>query len=130
MNLLIYIGNILVEVKSLVIIVDDFDVLVGIFIYWIVWNILFVGEIFLWVFRKFEIDELFYIVQGKNDFGRIGYNGFCLLRGYGVYYYYFKVYVFDMEFKFEFGFLRKELEKVMEGYVIVWGEVVGFYERK
>lgn len=81
--------------------------------------------------KKPETDEPFHIVQGKNDFGRIGYNGPpCPPRGHGVHHYHFKVYALDTELKLEPGSSRKELEKAMEGHVIAWGEVVGLYERK
>jgi Raf kinase inhibitor-like YbhB/YbcL family protein len=126
----IYIGKIPSEAKSLVVIVDDPDAPGGTFTHWIAWNILPVGEIPSWIPKKPETDEPIHIIQGRNDFGRIGYNGPCPPRGHGVHHYHFKVYALDTELNLKPGSSREELERAMEGHVIAWGEIVGLYERK
>lgn len=126
----VYIAKIPDEAKSLVIIVDDPDAPGGTFTHWIAWNIPPLGEVPAWIPKKAETKEPIHIVQGKNDFGKIGYNGPCPPRGHGVHHYHFKVYALDRELHLKPGSSRKDLEKAMEGHVIAWGEIVGLYERK
>ncbi|WP_297499174.1 YbhB/YbcL family Raf kinase inhibitor-like protein [Thermococcus sp.] len=126
----LYIGNISEKAKSLVVIVDDPDAPGGTFTHWIAWNIPPVGDIPEGLPKREVVEEPVYLVQGRNDFGRIGYNGPCPPRGHGVHRYHFKVYALDTELDLNPGATRKELEKTMEGHVIQWGEIVGLYERK
>lgn len=65
------------NVKSLVIIVDDPDAPMGTFTHWIAWNIPPVTEIPEGIPKQGEVDKPIHIIQGRNDFGRIGYNGPC-----------------------------------------------------
>ncbi|HII60278.1 YbhB/YbcL family Raf kinase inhibitor-like protein [Pyrococcus horikoshii] len=118
------------NVKSLVIIVDDPDAPMGTFTHWIAWNIPPVTEIPEGIPKQGEVDKPIHIIQGRNDFGRIGYNGPCPPRGHGVHHYHFKVYALDTTLNLKPGASRKELEKAMEGHVIQYGELVGLYERK
>lgn len=126
----IFIGHISEEAKSLVIIMDDPDAPSGTFIHWIAWNIPPAGEVPEDVPKVEKVEGPIPMVQGKNDFGRIGYGGPCPPRGHGVHHYYFKVYALDTMLNLPQGATRKELEKAMEGHVIQWGELVGLYERK
>ncbi|ASJ03746.1 hypothetical protein A3L09_06425 [Thermococcus profundus] len=126
----IYIGKLPPETKSLVLIVDDPDAPGGTFTHWIAWNIPPTGEIPMGVPKEKAINEPIRATQGKNDFGKIGYNGPCPPRGHGVHHYHFKVYALDTELHLKGGSSRSELEKAMEGHVLAWGEVVGLYERK
>jgi len=124
----IFIGNISEKVKSLVIIVDDPDAPAGTFTHWIAWNIPPLGEIPEAVPKVGEVEKPIPMVQGRNDFGRIGYGGPCPPRG-SVHHYHFKVYALDTTLNLPQGVTRKELEKAMEGHVIQWGELVGLYKR-
>ncbi|MCD6372783.1 MAG: YbhB/YbcL family Raf kinase inhibitor-like protein [Thermococcus sp.] len=126
----IFIGHIDQRVKSLVIIMDDPDAPAGTFTHWMAWNIPPLGEIPKGVPNQGIIESPIRMVQGKNDFGRIGYGGPCPPRGHGVHHYHFKVYALDTNLDLEPGAARKELERAMEGHVIQWGELVGLYERK
>ncbi len=126
----IFVGNISPEAKSLVIIVDDPDAPAGTFTHWISWNIPPRGEIPEAVPDEGVVDSPIKMVQGVNDFGRIGYGGPCPPRWHGVHHYHFKVYALNTMLDLEPGATRKELEKAMEGHVIQWGELVGLYERK
>ncbi len=126
----IFIGHIDPNAKSLVIIMDDPDAPMGTFTHWIAWNIPPLGEIPKGVPRKGEVEAPIRMVQGRNDFGFVGYGGPCPPRGHGVHHYHFKVYALDTELNLRPGATRKELEKAMEGHVIQMGELVGLYERK
>ena len=114
--------------KSLVIIADDPDAPAGLFTHWIAWNIPPVSEIPEGIPREGAVSSPVNIVQGLNDFGRVGYNGPCPPPG-KPHRYHFKVYVLDTMLDLESGASRKDLEKAMEGHVIQFGEVVGLYGR-
>jgi len=126
----IFIGHIDPNAKSLVIIVDDPDAPAGTFTHWIAWNIPPLGEIPKGVPPKGVIEAPVRMVQGRNDFGKIGYGGPCPPKGHGVHHYHFKVYALDTTLELDPGASRRELEKAMEGHVIQMGELVGLYERK
>lgn len=126
----IFIGHIDPKAKSLVIIMDDPDAPGGTFTHWIAWNIPPLGEIPKGVPPQPEVDAPVHVVQGRNDFGRIGYGGPCPPRGHGVHHYHFKVYALDTTLNIKPGSSREELERAMAGHVIQWGELVGLYERK
>jgi Raf kinase inhibitor-like YbhB/YbcL family protein len=67
-------------------------------------------------------------VQGKNDFGKIGYGGPCPPSG--THRYYFKLYALDAELSAEPGITKKELLKIMDVHVLEEGELMGRYKRK
>ncbi len=126
----IYIGNISPQVKSLVIIMDDPDAPRGTFTHWIAWNIPPRGEIPENLPKEAEVKNPMALLQGRNDFGRVGYGGPCPPKGHGVHHYHFKVYALNIELNLKPGSTRAELEEAIRGHVIQWGEVVGLYERK
>ncbi|WP_029550984.1 YbhB/YbcL family Raf kinase inhibitor-like protein [Thermococcus zilligii] len=126
----VYIGKLPEGTKSLAIVVDDPDAPAGTFTHWIAWNIPPTGEIPMGIPKEGEVNEPIHAIQGKNDFGRIGYNGPCPPRGHGVHHYHFRVYALDTELHLKPGSSRKDLEKAMEGHILAWGEAVGLYERR
>ncbi len=107
------------EAKSLAILVEDPDAPLGTFVHWIVWNIDPVENIP----ENFRSEY-----QGKNDFGKIGYNGPCPPRG-EKHRYIFKVYVLNKKIELKKGASKKEFLKAIEGHVIQKGELVGVYSR-
>ena len=117
------------EAKSIAIIVDDPDAPIGTFVHWVAWNIPPISEIPEGLPKKEEITSPVEMVQGKNDFGRIGYNGPCPPRGHGVHHYHFKVYVLDTKLNLKPGSKKRDLEKAMKGHIIQQGELIGIYER-
>jgi Raf kinase inhibitor-like YbhB/YbcL family protein len=69
-------------------------------------------------------------VEGKNDFGNVGYGGPMPPPGHGVHHYHFKVYALDREVFLGAGATKAELLKAINGHVLDQGELVGTYERK
>nr|WP_237266260.1 YbhB/YbcL family Raf kinase inhibitor-like protein [Thermococcus cleftensis] len=126
----IFIGHIDPNAKSLVIIMDDPDAPGGTFTHWIAWNIPPLGEIPKGVPPQGVVDAPVKMVQGRNDFGKIGYGGPCPPKGHGVHHYHFRVYALDTVLELDPGASRKELERAMEGHVIQMGELVGLYGRE
>ncbi|WP_456423891.1 YbhB/YbcL family Raf kinase inhibitor-like protein [Thermococcus sp.] len=124
----IFIGKISKNAKSLVLIVDDPDA-PRLFTHWIAWNIPPLGEIPEALPKEGTVEKPIPMVQGRNDFGRVGYSGPCPPRG-SVHHYHFRVYALDTTLNLPPGATREELERAMKGHVIQWGELVGLYGRK
>ncbi len=121
----LFIENIGSNVKSLVIVCEDPDAPMGVFTHWIAWNVEVTNEIPENIPKVREVGEPVKMVQGKNDFGRIGYNGPCPPSG--KHRYYFKVYALDTVLDGDFD--REELLKAIEGHVVQYGEIYGVYSR-
>lgn len=110
------------EVKSLALIVDDLDAPIGTFTHWLFWNV---------SPAKKEIEENSLpagAIQGKNDFGKIGYGGPCPPRG-PSHRYFFKLFALDSQLDLEKGASKKELEKAMTGHILDQTSLVGLYQR-
>lgn len=118
------------EAVSIAIIVDDPDAPIGTFTHWVAWNIPPTGEIPEDIPKEKVVESPIKMVQGRNDFGRIGYNGPCPPRGHGVHHYHFRVYILDTTLNLKPGATKKGLERAMEGHIIQFGGLVGLYERR
>lgn len=68
------------------------------------------------------------IIQGFNDFGRIGYGGPC--PPFGVHRYFFKLYALDTSLDLEPGTSKEELLEAMEGHIIEKTQMIGLYSRE
>ena len=66
-------------------------------------------------------------VQGKNDFGQLGYRGPCPPSG--THRYYFYLYALDSELKLQPGAGKDELESALKGHVIEKAELMGKYKK-
>lgn len=66
-------------------------------------------------------------VQGKNDFGNIGYGGPCPPGG--THRYEFKLYALDTDIKLPAGATKAQLVKAMEGHVLAEAKLTGKYTR-
>jgi Raf kinase inhibitor-like YbhB/YbcL family protein len=104
--------------KSLVLIVDDPDVLMGTWDHWIVWNIPPKNKI-----KEMSIPG----VEGLNDFGKHSYRGPCPPTG--VHRYLFKVYALDNKLFLDPNSKKKDLEMAMKGHILASGEIIGRYGR-
>jgi Raf kinase inhibitor-like YbhB/YbcL family protein len=67
-------------------------------------------------------------LQGKNDFGRIGYNEPCPPPG-KAHRYFFKVYALDTTLSLKSGAIKSQLEVTMSGHILAQGEMIGKYGR-
>lgn len=66
-------------------------------------------------------------LQGRTDFGALGYGGPCPPRG--MHRYFFKIYALDRVLQLKPGVTKKELFKAMQGHVLAEGQLIGTYER-
>lgn len=112
-----------VEAPYLAVIVMDPDAPSGNFTHWLIWNIPATkGEFVIpeGIPKTEQVTSPLKGVQGKNDFGKIGYAGPCPPKG-EEHRFFFNVYGFDAPLSLRAGANRQELEKAMEGKVVQYG---------
>lgn len=68
-------------------------------------------------------------LQGKNDFGRIGYGGPCPPRG-TTHRYFFRLFALDTMLDLEPGASRQQVRTQMEGHILAQAEWMGRYSRQ
>ena len=113
--------------QSFALICDDPDAPMGTWTHWVIYNLPPAAR---------ELAESFPpqerrpdgTLQGKNDFGRIGYGGPCPPRG-KPHRYFFRLYALDAKLAAGPGLTRKALLKAMEGHILAQGQVMGRYKR-
>ncbi|MGB3615320.1 MAG: YbhB/YbcL family Raf kinase inhibitor-like protein [Elainellaceae cyanobacterium] len=111
---------------SLVLICDDPDAPGGTFVHWVLYNIpAEVTDLPAAVPDAPELEQG--RLQGKNDFGNIGYGGPCPPRG--VHRYRFKVYALSQVLALEAGATKRQVLQTMADDVLAGGEPVGRYSR-
>jgi Raf kinase inhibitor-like YbhB/YbcL family protein len=67
-------------------------------------------------------------MEGKNDFGRLGYGGPCPPRG-STHRYYVKIYALDRTLDLKAGVSKTQVESAMRGHVLGQGQLMGRYGR-
>lgn len=66
-------------------------------------------------------------IQGKNDFGYIGYGGPCPPSG--THRYYFKIYALDIKLQKKPGLRKNQILDLIEPHIIAEAELMGKYAR-
>lgn len=117
----IKISGIPVGTESLVLIVEDPDAPVGLWIHWLLWNIPLTGEI-----AEGTVPEG--AVQGLNSWGRNDYGGPCPPSG--THRYFFRLYALDVSLHLEAASSKAEVEEVMEGHVLGQAEWMGLFSKE
>lgn len=114
-------------VAEYAVICEDPDAPGGTFIHWVMYNIppgydrLDEG-----IRQEAELDNG--AMQGRNDFGNIGYGGPAPPKG-KPHHYEFTVYALGEKLNLPPGIARDELVRAMEGHVMAKGKVTGLYGR-
>jgi Raf kinase inhibitor-like YbhB/YbcL family protein len=67
-------------------------------------------------------------LQGRNDFGEIGYGGPCPPPG-SPHHYIFTLYALDSKLNLPVGATRAQVEAAMQGHILASGRLVGIYQR-
>jgi Raf kinase inhibitor-like YbhB/YbcL family protein len=67
-------------------------------------------------------------VQGKNDFGKVGYGGPCPPPG-PAHHYHFKLYALADQVRLNPGATKQQLLDAMKGHILGQIELVGTYKR-
>jgi len=106
---------------ALALVMDDPDAPGGTFDHWLVWNI---------PPGTSEIPEGTEPegVQGRTDFGKLGYGGPCPPGG--THCYRFKLYALDTQLDLREGARKAELEAAMEGHILAQSVLQGTYSRR
>ncbi len=112
---------------SFVLICDDPDAPFKIWVHWVVFNIPAETEGFSEGILKQELDQLS-VIQGINDFGKVGYQGPCPPPG-KAHRYSFKLYALDTMLSLKEGVSKKDVIEAMQGHIIAEAKLVGIYQR-
>ena len=113
--------------KSLVLICDDPDAPVGVWVHWVLYN-LSPDATELAEALPLEEKLLGGALQGINDFRRIGYGGPCPPRGPADRYF-FRLYAVESVPSVGPGASKKDVLNAIKGHVLAEGELVGRYQR-
>jgi Raf kinase inhibitor-like YbhB/YbcL family protein len=113
--------------QSLALTVDDPDAPSGVFTHWVILNIPPDSR---------ELPEALSTqaqlpngtLQGKNDFGRIGYGGPCPPPG-RPHRYRFTLYALDQPLDLKAGASKKQVLDAMQGHILAQGQLTGTYQR-
>ena len=114
--------------KVFALVVDDPDAAGGVFTHWIVFNLPADSrQLPEAVPTQEQLSSG--ALQGKNDFGRIGYGGPCPPPGEGVHHYEFTVYALDKTLSPLAGVSSEVLKNAMHGHILARGQLTGTFER-
>lgn len=67
-------------------------------------------------------------IQGKNDFGKLGYGGPCPPSG--THRYFFHLYALDKKLNLDPGVSKNQIVTAMAGHVLAKAELMGKYQRQ
>jgi Raf kinase inhibitor-like YbhB/YbcL family protein len=95
---------------------------------WLIWNLPPMKEVPPGIPKTGTVTAPVPAVQGKNDFGRIGYDGPCPPPG-STHRYSFKVYGLDTMLDLAPGATKGELISAMQGHVLQFGDTIAMYSR-
>ena len=113
--------------QSIALIVDDPDAPGKTWVHWVIYNIpANTTGLPAAVPKNKTLDDG--SLQGKNDFGRIGYNGPCPPPG-KPHRYFFKVYALDTTLSLKSGATKSQLEAAMSGHILAQGSMIRKYGR-
>jgi len=84
-----------------------------------------VGKIWVHWLQYFDFPSKNLIIEGKTDFGKIGYGGPAPPNG--LHTYIFKGYALDMQLDLKEGYSKQDLEHVMKGHIIAEAKLTGTF---
>lgn len=90
---------------------------------WLIWNVQPMKDIPAGISKVETVSAPFTALQGRNDYGTIGYRGPCPKEG-ETQAYIFRVYALDIDIHLPAGANWEELVKAMEGKINQTGETV------
>ncbi len=115
------------DTKTFVVICDDPDAPRGTWVHWVLFNLPGTEQALpMGVPASATIPQGG--VQGKNDFGNLGYGGPSPPKG-KPHRYFFKVYALDTVLELGEGITKDRLEQAMKGHVLASGHLMGEYGR-
>jgi len=113
--------------QSLALIMDDPDAPGGVFTHWVIFNIPANSRgLPEAVPTEYQLSDG--SLQGRNDFGRIGYGGPSPPPG-AVHRYRFTLYALAKSLDLKAGASKKQVLDAMQGHILARGELTGVYQR-
>jgi len=113
--------------RSLVLVVEDLDSPGSRFTHWVLFNIpLDIRELNEAVSPQSRLPNG--ALEGKNDFGKIGYGGPCPPSG-KPHRYQFTIYALDTALNLEAGASKKQVLDALEDHILARGQLTGLYQR-
>ena len=106
-------NNIPEDTQSIGLIMDDPDAMAA------------VGKIWVHWLQYFDFPSKNLIIEGKTDFGEIGYGGPAPPNGRHTYI--FKSYALDIKLNLKEGYSKQELEDAMKGHIIAEARLTGTF---
>ena len=100
------------EAKTLALIMDDPDAMAAVGKVWVHW------------LTYHSVNDMT-LIQGKTDFGEIGYGGPAPPDGRHTYI--FKAYALDTELNLKEGYSKQELEDSMKGHILSEAKLTGTF---
>ena len=126
------------KTKSFALVVEDPDAPLKTWVHWVIFNIPVkvsglegspMGQTHE-LLEGFPRDEKTTegILQGVNDFKKIGYDGPCPPEG--IHRYYFKLYALDSMVLAPAGISEDQLLKLIKGHVLAWTQIMGTFGKE
>jgi hypothetical protein len=103
---------------------DDPDAPGGVFAHWVIFNMPPERR----QLSESVPAELPGVLQGRNDFGTIGYSGPCPPPG-SPHHYRFILYALDQQLDVMAGSPKKQVLDAMKGHILDQGQLLGTYQR-
>jgi Raf kinase inhibitor-like YbhB/YbcL family protein len=113
--------------QSFAFIADDPDAPGGTWVHWVAWNIPASVTSLPEGFPK-DAELKDGTRQGKNDFGKLGYNGPCPPPG-APHRYFFHLYAVNAKLDLKPGASRQDLDRALAGKVLAQTELMGKFKR-
>ena len=114
------------ETQSFALIMDDPDAPGGVFTHWLLFNLPADSRELLEAVPPNELANG--ALQGKNDFGTIGYGGPCPPPG-PAHHYRFTIYALDQALDLMTDASRKQVIDAITGHILARGQLIGMYQR-
>ena len=113
--------------QAFALIVDDPDAPAGTWVHWVLYDLPANARALPeGVAKANELPDG--SLQGRNDFGKVGWNGPCPPKG-PAHRYFFKLYALGAKVNLKAGATKADLERAMKGHVVASAELVGKYGR-
>lgn len=108
-------------------IMDDPDAPAGVWVHWVLWNVpRSTTSLREGVARDGQLDDG--SQQGRNSFGKTGYNGPCPPSGQ-THRYYFRLFALDAKLNLPADADRSQLDAAMKSHVLAQAEYMGTFHK-
>jgi len=113
--------------SSYALIMDDPDAPAGTWVHWVLWNLpANAHELQEGIAKQEQLNDG--TRQGRNSFGKTGYNGPCPPRG-KAHRYFFRLYALDAKLDLGSRAGSADLQDAMRGHIVTQAEYMGTYRR-